>query len=85
MRDFLYNLLVSVRHYWYRFRDLSLYWICAVTTDERTGLREYKYYPIWAKSKSDAIIRTKIKLDQHYRSPYIRIECKAGYTRNDIR
>jgi hypothetical protein len=53
-------------------------------TNTETGNKEYKYYPVWGRSKSGAILKTKAKLDRLYRSPSIKVECRAGYTRNDI-
>jgi hypothetical protein len=84
MVNFLYNLIVSVRRYWCRLRSLRLYWICSVITDCKTGSKEYKYFSVWARNKSMAIAKTKLRLDRHYRSPYIRVECRAGYTRQDL-
>ena len=84
MRDFLYHIWLSIRQYWRRRRSLRLYWICAMITNTETGVKEYKYYPVWAKNRNSAIQKTKVKLDRMYHSPYIKVECRAGYTRNDI-
>ena len=84
MRDLLYHIWLSIRQYWRRRRSLRLYWICAKITNEQTGAKEYKYkyYFVWGRNKSSAILKTKVKLDRLYHSPYIKVECRAGYTRN---
>lgn len=84
MRDFLYHLWLSIQQYWRRRRSIRLYWICAMITNTEAGTKEYKYYPVWGRSKRDAIHKTKVKLERVYYSPYIKVECRAGYTRNDI-
>jgi hypothetical protein len=81
MRDILYKTWLSIRRWWQRRRSVRMFWICATITNCATGSKDYKYYCMWAKTKSDAIANLEKELKRSYTDPNISIRCRTGYSK----